>query len=80
MKYPYRIKLMFGEKSDKLKVIRQINHFINHTSKGEIDKWNIQKNYKYLGVELAFTNKEDAVLFKLGFANDEEKLESISFA
>jgi hypothetical protein len=79
MKYPYRIKLFFGEKSDKLKVIRQVNQFILYSSKGQVEKWNIQKNYIYSGIELAFTNKEDAVLFKLGFANDQEKLESASF-
>jgi len=76
MKFPHRIIVNFTEGGSKLKMIQKLNAFLNHETRGEYERYNIQKTVngysrEFVGIELAFADHQDAVLFKLGFTNDD---------
>ena len=80
MQFPYRIKIMFSKSSQKLKVIQYVNAFMLNSVKEKYAKWNVERSGEFLGIELAFADRADAIHFRLGFNIDDEKISCQNFS
>lgn len=81
MQYPYRVTVQFDEKIDKITTIKYINNFMIHHVTGDYTKYNILKKTdsfrsEFVGIEVAFSQANDAIHFRLGFPADGEKISS----
>lgn len=82
MQYPFRVEVYFNETLDKFKMIQKINRFMLHEVSGDYKKVNINQRRdnafysEFVGVEVMFANHADAVLFKLGFEDNGERIQS----
>ncbi|MNK29845.1 hypothetical protein D3C87_482480 [compost metagenome] len=76
MKYPYRIFIKYAEGESKLKTIQEVNRFLNNDIKGEYQKYNTldPETRNLRGLEIAFADHKDAVLFRLGFNIDGQEV------
>lgn len=80
------------EKTSKLATVLKINRFLSENIKvSDFTKWNINAKESnetltytglyyqrpvFVGIEIAFKYNKDAILFKLGFISDGEKVDS----
>lgn len=81
MKYPYRIFIKYAKGESKLKTIQEVNRFLNTQANGEYQKYNtIGGEFRNLeGIEIAFADHKDAVLFRLGFNIDGQEVSAKTF-
>ena len=71
---------MYGKTTHKLATIQYVNSFLLHDAIGEHTKWNILDTDRYLkGIEIGFSNKIDAIHFKLGFNQDGQEITSFNY-